>query len=108
MSAIRSRRKRGTWMALGATVLALIAAIALSLVGISTLADSKAGQLASGGADLPVQRLPYTPTALLGTVDEDGRLTGTLMKAGVYELEVFAFAENGAPISKVFRLRVRA
>ena len=41
-------------------------------------------------------------------VDEDGRLTGTLMKAGVYELEVFAFAENGAPISKVFRLRVRA
>jgi hypothetical protein len=62
-------------MALGATVLALIAAIALSLVGISTLADSKAGQLASEGADLPVQRLPYTPTALLGTVDEDGRLT---------------------------------
>src|SRR5688572_22046263 len=75
MSAIRKRRKRGTWLALGATALALIAAVALSVVGISTLADSKAGQLASSGVDLPVQRLPYTPTALVGTLDEDGRLT---------------------------------
>ena len=75
MSAIRTRRKRGTWLALGATALALIAAVALSIVGISTLADSKAGQLASSGIDLPVQRLPYTPTALVGTLDEDGRLT---------------------------------
>jgi hypothetical protein len=75
MSAIRTRRKRGTWLALGATALALIAAVALSIVGISTLADSRAGQLASSGVDLPVQRLPYTPTALVGTLDEDGRLT---------------------------------
>jgi hypothetical protein len=75
MSAIRTRRKRGTWLALGATALALIAAVVLSIVGISTLADSKAGQLASSGVDLPVQRLPYTPTALVGTLDEDGRLT---------------------------------
>jgi len=41
-------------------------------------------------------------------VGEDGRLSGTLMKAGVYRLRVFAFPENGAPISKVFSLRVRA
>jgi hypothetical protein len=41
-------------------------------------------------------------------VDDDGRLTGTLMKTGVYRLRVFAFPENGAPISKVFSLRVRA
>ena len=75
MSAIRTRRTRGTWLALGATALALIAAVALSIVGISTLADSKAGQLASSGIDLPVQRLPYTPPALVGTLDEDGRLT---------------------------------
>src|SRR4051812_34958155 len=75
MSAIRSRRRRGMWMALGATALALVAAIALSIVGIATLADSKAGQLADGAADLPTQRLPYTPTALVGTIDEDGRLT---------------------------------
>ncbi|HZB41248.1 MAG TPA: hypothetical protein VE487_09805 [Ilumatobacter sp.] len=75
MSAIRSRRKRGTWMALGATALAWIAAAALSLVGIATLADSRAGRLAGGGGDLPVQRLPYTPTALVGTIDDEGRLT---------------------------------
>ena len=75
MSAIRSRRRRGTWMALGAAALALIAAIALSIVGVATLADSKAGRLASQGTDLPLQRLPYTPTALVGTIDEDGRLT---------------------------------
>jgi hypothetical protein len=40
-------------------------------------------------------------------VDESGRLTGTLMKAGVYSLRIFAFPENGAPISKTFRFRVR-
>jgi len=37
-----------------------------------------------------------------------GRLTGTLLKAGTYRLRVFAFSESGAPVSKVFVLRVRA
>ena len=41
-------------------------------------------------------------------VDDTGRLSGTLMKPGVYRLKVYAFPQNGAPISKVFRLRVRA
>lgn len=68
-------------MAFGATVVALIAAIALSIVGVATLADSKAGSLADGGVDLPLQRLPYTPTALVGTVDEDGRLTTVVVMA---------------------------
>jgi hypothetical protein len=40
-------------------------------------------------------------------VDDSGRLAGTLMKAGVYSLKVYAFPENGAPISKTFRIRVR-
>ena len=40
-------------------------------------------------------------------VGEDGRLTGTLLKAGVYRLQVYAFTESGAPISKTFRVRVR-
>ena len=63
-------------MALGAAVLALIAAIALSVVGVATLADSRRPvNWPSEGVDLPVQRLPYTPTALVGTIDEDGRLT---------------------------------
>ena len=40
-------------------------------------------------------------------VDDTGRLSGTLIKTGVYHLKVFAFSPNGAPISKVFALRVR-
>jgi hypothetical protein len=40
-------------------------------------------------------------------VDDTGRLSGTLIKAGVYRLTVYAFPENGAPISKTFRIRVR-
>jgi hypothetical protein len=40
-------------------------------------------------------------------IDENGRLTGTLLKAGSYQLKVYAFTANGAPISKTFRVRVR-
>jgi hypothetical protein len=40
-------------------------------------------------------------------VAENGRLTGTLMEAGVYRLRVYAFPESGAPITKTFRFRVR-
>jgi len=37
-----------------------------------------------------------------------GRLTGTLLKAGSYRVRVFAFSANGAPISKLFVIKVRA
>jgi large repetitive protein len=37
-----------------------------------------------------------------------GRLTGTLLKAGTYRLRLFAFSQNGAPISKAFVIKVRA
>ena len=37
-----------------------------------------------------------------------GRLTGTLLRAGTYRVRVFAFSAGGAPISKVFTIRVRA
>jgi large repetitive protein len=40
-------------------------------------------------------------------IDENGRLTGMLLKAGSYQLKVYAFSANGAPISKTFRVRVR-
>jgi hypothetical protein len=36
-----------------------------------------------------------------------GRLTGTLLKAGSYRVRVFAFSANGAPISKLFVIKVR-
>jgi hypothetical protein len=41
-------------------------------------------------------------------LDETGRLTGVLLKAGTYRVRVFAFPANGAPISQVFTIRVRA
>ncbi len=82
MSAIRTRRRRGTWIALAASVVALIAAAMLTLVGVDTLADSRVGQRAEGqGDDLPTQRLPYTPTALVGTIDDTGRLTSAVVLA---------------------------
>jgi Putative Ig domain len=37
-----------------------------------------------------------------------GRLTGMLLKAGNYRIRVFAFSATGAPVSKLFVIRVRA
>ena len=37
-----------------------------------------------------------------------GRLTGMLLKAGSYRIRVFAFSATGAPVSKLFVIRVRA
>jgi hypothetical protein len=37
-----------------------------------------------------------------------GRLTGTLLRAGTYRVRVYAFSESGAPVSKIFTIRVRA
>ena len=36
------------------------------------------------------------------------RLEGTFLKAGTYRLRVYAFSATGAPISKLFTIRVRA
>ena len=41
-------------------------------------------------------------------LDETGRLTGMLLRAGTYRLRVFAFGSSGAPVSKIFRIVVRA
>jgi hypothetical protein len=41
-------------------------------------------------------------------LDDTGRLTGVLLKAGVFRLRVYAFPESGAPITKLFTIRVRA
>ena len=60
--------------------------------------DAKTAQFALSGKIPPGLELDETT----------GRLTGTLLKAGNYRLRVFAFSENGAPVSKVFVIRVRA
>jgi hypothetical protein len=92
------------WLALAASLLALASAAALTVVGVRTLADSKAGSLADENLDpRPVQRLPYTPTALLGTVDDLGRLTSVVVMAiepdgtggSIVELAASADANSG-------------
>lgn len=76
MTAIRRRRTRATVTGLVVAVFALAIVVALSVVGLETLADSTAGERARE-EDQPVvaQRLPFTSTALIGVADEDGRLT---------------------------------
>lgn len=39
-------------------------------------------------------------------LDDTGRLTGVLLRAGTYRIRVYAFATNGAPITQIFRIRV--
>jgi hypothetical protein len=41
-------------------------------------------------------------------LDDTGRLTGVLLKAGTYRIRVFAFPATGSPISQRFTIRVQA
>jgi large repetitive protein len=59
--------------------------------------DAKTAQFAVSGKIPPGLEL-----------DDTGRLTGVLLKAGTYRIRVFAFPANGAPISQVFVIRIRA
>jgi hypothetical protein len=79
VTAIRARRTRSTLLALGGAVVGVVAAAGLTIAGLDTLADSTAGRHAEGPSEIaPSQRLPYTSTALVGTVDDDGRLTSVV------------------------------
>jgi hypothetical protein len=103
VTAIAERRRRATQLAIGGTLIALVAAGALTVAGINTLADSRAGRRASEDDDRPVQRLPYTPTALVGTIDDEGRLTSVVVMAvepdgtggSIVELAASADANSG-------------
>lgn len=84
MTAIRRRRTRSTVVGSVAAAAGLAAAVVLGLTGLNTLADSTAGRAADETGVAPVaQRLPFTSTALLGVVDDDGRLTS--LAVGVLE-----------------------
>ncbi len=60
--------------------------------------DAKTAQFAISGKIPPGLELDETT----------GRLTGTLLKAGTYRLRVFAFSPSGAPVSKLFVIKVGA
>jgi hypothetical protein len=76
MTAIRRRRTRAMTIGVVASLFGMFAVAGLGLLGVRTLADSTAGRAAADVVG-PVteRRLPFTVTALLGVVDEDGRLT---------------------------------
>jgi hypothetical protein len=104
MTASRDRRTRSTWIAISFLIMAIFAAGALSLAGVRTLADSRAGREADDLIDeLATQRLPFTPTALVGTVDDTGRLTSVVVMAiepdgtggSIVELAASADANSG-------------
>lgn len=75
MTAIATRRRRNTWVALGLSCIVLLAAGGLAYAGVDTLRDSKAGRRVGTDSLAQTQTLPYTPTALIATADETGRVT---------------------------------
>ncbi|MEO6572016.1 MAG: hypothetical protein ABIO83_10785, partial [Ilumatobacteraceae bacterium] len=84
MTAVAARRRRNTIVALIAAVVSLVGALVLGFAGARTLADSTVGRTADGvTTGSQSQRLPLTSTALIGIVDEDGRLTSVVV--GVLE-----------------------
>ena len=83
MTALASRRRRRTWYALGAGALVLAAIPVLGVAGWRAIRDSESALDVTSIAD----SIPVTPTAMLGGVDDDGRLT---------TLALLALAPDGA------------
>jgi hypothetical protein len=86
MTAIRAKRKRTTLLGFLATLVLVIAAASMFVVGVVTLSNSEEGEAV--GVDVrPKVALPATPNALLAVTDADGALTSvvvmTLLPAGV-------------------------
>lgn len=82
MTAIRARRRKLTIAGFAGGVLAVVAIAGLGYAGIDNLADSRAGRRVSADTpDAPLTVLPVTPTALVGTADDDGWLTSVVVLA---------------------------
>jgi hypothetical protein len=79
MTADRARRRRSTWIALAAAVIALAVTGVLGAYAVASMADSQAGRDASDdtGRVIVAQKLPWTATALIGVIGDDGRLAST-------------------------------
>ena len=76
MTADGGRRRRSTWLALVAAVVALVATGVLGAFAVAEMADSRAGRDASDdtGRVVEAQELPWTATALIGVMAENGEL----------------------------------
>ncbi len=80
MTAIRQRRQRSVVIALAVALVALAGSGALAFAGWRTLSTSKAGRRVTAN-DFVVanQRFPFTPTAVIGTQNDEGRLTSVVV-----------------------------
>ena len=74
MTSLAGRRRRNTMLALGAGLIAAIAAPTLVYVGANAITNSKAGKNALANAPLE-ESFPQTPTAMLATVSDTNELT---------------------------------
>jgi hypothetical protein len=82
VTAIPARRTRLTTAAFAAGVLGMGAIGGLGYAGVDNLYDSRAGRIVTPeGSPTPSQRLPYTPTALVGAADDTGWLTSVAVLA---------------------------
>jgi hypothetical protein len=81
VTADRRRRRRSMWLAFTAAVVALVGATVLSGVAVVSMSNSTAGRDVADdlGITDTVQRLPWTSTALVGVIDQDGTLTSTVV-----------------------------
>jgi len=79
MTASAAKRKRSTWIAFSLSVVALIVTGVLGAFAVTSLADSTVGRDVTRSRAPSVTRLPWTATALIGVVDEDGRLATSVV-----------------------------
>lgn len=80
MTALASRRRQHTVRAAMAVASSLAVALVLTVVGVVTLASSTLGDEVEANS-LPTLRLPFTATAFIGIVDDEGVLRSAAMLA---------------------------
>ncbi len=102
MTALASRRRRHTLLALAAGIIAAVTAPTLVYVGAKAISNSKAGRNALENV-LPEQAFPQTPTAMLATVDDTNELTGVTVFVLAPDADVSAtgYDQRGGSIVSV-------
>ncbi|MGZ4793386.1 MAG: hypothetical protein ACXWBO_16145 [Ilumatobacteraceae bacterium] len=102
MTALASRRRRNTLIALAAGLLAAVAAPTLVYVGAKAISNSKAGRNVLANVT-PEQAFPKTPTAMLATVSDTNELTSVTVLVLAPDADVSApgYDQRGGSIVSV-------
>lgn len=102
MTALASRRRRHTLLALAAGIVTAVAAPTLVYVGANAISNSKAGKNALENM-LPEQAFPQTPTGMLATVNSTNELTSVTVFVLAPDADVSAtgYDQRGGSIVSV-------